>query len=108
MKIAKLEEMTNGWFVGDFEPSLFKTKDFEVAVQHFDAGEHVDWHVHRVATEYTVIVSGKAEINGRLVSNGDIIVLEPGEGADFRPLTDVVTAVVKTPSVKGDKYLNGQ
>jgi hypothetical protein len=108
MIIAKLSEMTNGWFVGDFEPSLFKTKEFEVAVQHFDAAEHVDWHVHKVATEYTVIVSGEAEINGRLVADGDIIVLKPGEGASFRPITSVVTAVVKTPSVKGDKYLREQ
>lgn len=105
MKIARLSDMTNGWFVGDFEPSLFKTKEFEVAVQHFDAGERVDWHLHKVATEYTVIVSGKAEINGRPVADGDIIVLEPGEEADFRPLTNVITTVVKTPSVKGDKYL---
>jgi mannose-6-phosphate isomerase-like protein (cupin superfamily) len=108
MKIAKLSEMTNGWFIGDFEPSLFKTKDFEVAVQHFDAGEHVEWHVHKVATEYTVIVSGKAVVNGRSVAEGDIIVFPPGEGADFRPITEVVTAVVKMPCVKGDKYLRGQ
>jgi len=108
MKITKLSAMTNGWFIGDFEPSLFKTKEFEVAVQRFDAGEHVDWHVHKVATEYTVIVSGKAEVNGRSVAEGDIIVFAPGEGADFRPITQVVTAVVKTPCVKGDKYLRGQ
>ena len=108
MKLTKLSAMTNGWFIGDFEPSLFKTKEFEVAVQHFDAGEFVDWHVHKVATEYTVIVSGKANINGLPVAEGDIIVLEPGEGADFRPLTQVITAVVKTPCVRGDKYLRGQ
>ena len=97
--------MTKGWFIGDFEPSLMKTKEFEVAVQHFEAGEYADWHVHKVATEYTVIVSGKAEMNGRLISEGDIIVLEPEEGSDFRALTDVTTAVVKTPCAKGDKYL---
>jgi quercetin dioxygenase-like cupin family protein len=108
MKIAKLSGMTSGWFIGDFEPSLFKTKEFEVAVQRFDAGEYADWHVHKVATEYTVIVSGRAEVNGRAVSEGDIIVLEPGEGTDFRALTDVTTAVVKTPCVKDDKYLKDQ
>jgi quercetin dioxygenase-like cupin family protein len=105
MKIAKLSAMTNGWFIGDFEPSLFETKNFEVAVQRFEAGEYAEWHVHKVATEYTVIVSGKAEMNGQPVAGGDIIVLEPGEGTDFRALTDVTTAVVKTPCVKGDKYL---
>jgi mannose-6-phosphate isomerase-like protein (cupin superfamily) len=104
MKITKLSSMTNGWFIGDFEPTLFKTKDFEVAIQHFDAGEKAGWHVHKLATEYTVIVSGRAEMNGRALEAGDIVVLEPGEGSDFNALTDVVTAVVKTPSVKGDKH----
>jgi quercetin dioxygenase-like cupin family protein len=108
MQITKLSGMTNGWFIGDFEPSLFKTKDFEVAVQQFDAGEYVEWHVHKVATEYTVIVSGTAEMNREPVGEGDIIVLAPGEGTDFRALTEVTTAVVKTPCVKGDKYLKGQ
>jgi quercetin dioxygenase-like cupin family protein len=105
MKITKLSSMTNGWFIGDFEPSLFKTKDFEVAVQRFEAGEYAEWHVHKVATEYTVIVSGEAEMNGQPVAAGDIIVLEPGQGTDFHALTDVTTAVVKTPCVKGDKCL---
>lgn len=100
--------MTNGWFIGDFEPSLFKTKDFEVAVQTFDAGEYADWHVHKIATEYTVIVSGRAEMNGQPLQEGDIVVLAPGEGADFRALTKVTTVVAKTPCVKGDKYLKGQ
>ena len=108
MKTAKLSDMTNGWFVGDFDPSLLKTKDFEVAVQRFEAGEYAVWHVHKVATEYTVIVSGKAEMNGRPLEEGDIIVLDPGEGADFRALTEVTTAVVKTPCVKGDKYARGE
>jgi quercetin dioxygenase-like cupin family protein len=108
MKTAKLSDMTNGWFVGDFDPSLLKTKDFEVAVQRFEAGEYAEWHVHKVATEYTVIVSGKAEANGQPLAAGDIIVLEPGEGTDFRAITEVTTAVVKTPCVKGDKYLRDQ
>lgn len=97
--------MTNGWFIGDFEPSLLRTKNFEVAVQRFDEGEYAEWHVHKVATEFTVIISGKAEMNGRGVTEGDIIVLEPGDGSDFLALTEVTTAVVKIPCVKGDKHL---
>jgi mannose-6-phosphate isomerase-like protein (cupin superfamily) len=106
MRISKLEDMTRGWFIGDFEPSLFRTQGFEVAVQHFERGEYAEWHVHKVAAEFTIIISGEAEMNGRSVTKGDIIVLEPGHGSDFRALTEVTTVVVKTPSVKGDKYLN--
>ena len=32
MKITKLSDYTRGWIIGDFEPSIFRTKDFEVAV----------------------------------------------------------------------------
>jgi len=105
MEIIKLSTMTKGWFIGDFEPSLHKTNNFEVAVQFFEAGEYAGWHVHKVAIEFTIIISGNAEMNGKLVKEGDIVVLQPGEGSDFRALTDVTTTVVKTPSVKGDKHL---
>jgi len=43
-------------------------------------------------------------MNGVLLEAGDIAVLEPGESADFLAETDVVTTVVKLPSVAGDKY----
>ena len=38
-------------------------------------------------------------------SEDDIIVIEPNQSTDFKCLTDVVTLVVKTPSVKDDKYV---
>lgn len=104
MKLARLEDMVKGWFVGDFAPVVLPSKEVEVAVKHYVAGDHESAHVHRVATEVTVIVSGSAEMCGRVCQAGDILTLEPGTVTDFRALTDVVTVVVKTPSVKGDKY----
>ena len=35
MKIGKLRDMKRGWFIGDFEPSLLKTRDCEVAVKSY-------------------------------------------------------------------------
>ena len=35
MEVHKLSDMVCGWFVGDFEPTLYKTTDVEVAVQKF-------------------------------------------------------------------------
>ena len=31
MEIHKIKDMIGGWFVGDFEPTAYKTKDFEVS-----------------------------------------------------------------------------
>jgi quercetin dioxygenase-like cupin family protein len=101
---AHLDDMVRGWFVGDFEPSVIRMPEAEVAVQRFRAGDIEEEHHHRAAVEVTVIVSGRAIMCGREVTAGDILVLPPGTATSFQALEDTVTAVVKTPSVLGDKY----
>lgn len=54
MKIGKLRDMKRGWFIGDFEPSLLKTRDCEVAVKSYRHGDHEGKHFHKIATEFTV------------------------------------------------------
>lgn len=105
MKVAKLEDMLKGWFVGNFEPSLIKTNDVEVAVKEYKKGDYEEKHYHKIATEITVIVSGKVKMNGIEYSKGDIIVIEPNESTDFEALEDTVNTVVKFPGASGDKYL---
>jgi quercetin dioxygenase-like cupin family protein len=105
MKIAQLDAMTKGWFVGDFDPSVIRTDSVEVAVKIYKAGDSEDWHFHKIATEVTVVVSGEVEMCGRRFKAGDIIVMEPGEGTAFKAITDAVNAVVKIPGAKNDKYL---
>jgi len=41
MKIFNIEDMFKGWFIGNFEPSVIKTKEFEVA-HHFHKKDYVD------------------------------------------------------------------
>jgi len=105
MKVSSLNQMTRGWFVGDFDPSLLKTQAIEVAVQTFKAGAHEAKHFHEIATELTVIVSGRATMNGVEYQAGDIIKIDPGEATDFKALVDTVTTVVKYPGASNDKYL---
>jgi len=105
MKHARLEDMVKGWFVGNFDPSLAKTNDCEVAVKHYRAGDHEDTHHHRVATEITVIVSGEVEMLGRTFGAGDIVVIEPGEATSFTALTDATNVVVKLPGANNDKFM---
>ena len=106
--ITKLQDMKKGWFIGDFSPTLFKTDAVEVAVKEYPADFQEEWHYHKVATEYTVIVSGEVEMNGRRYSKGDIIMIPPGEGTDFITLSPVVTTVVKFPGATNDKFLRGE
>lgn len=105
MKLNKLNEMFKGWIVGNFEPSLYKTNDFEVAVKKYKAGDKDEKHYHKVATEITIIVNGMVLMNGNTYNSGDIITIEPGEATDFEALSDATTTVIKLPCVKGDKYI---
>ncbi len=105
MKVHQLNEMTKGWFIGNFEPSLHKTSDVEVAVKQFSAGDYEFAHYHKIATEYTVVLFGDIEMNGSRFTAGNIIEVPPNYTTDFRALTDVTTVVVKIPCVNNDKYL---
>ena len=105
MTSAKLDDMIRGWFVGNFEPSLYKTNDVEVAVQNYAAGAFEAAHYHKIATEITVIQSGTVKMFGKVWNAGDIIVIEPREVTSFEALNDAVTVVVKLPGANNDKYL---
>jgi quercetin dioxygenase-like cupin family protein len=105
MKVAKLDTMVNGWFVGNFEPTLLKTTDVEVAVKSYKKGDCEEKHYHKIATEITVIVSGKVKMNNTIYEAGDIIVIEPNESTDFEALENTVCSVVKYPGANDDKYL---
>lgn len=105
MKKYNLKNFTRGWFVGGFEPTLYKTTDVEVAIQHFKKGDKETSHCHKIATEITTIVSGKAKMKDIILNSGDILKIEPGEYTDFEALEDTITAVVKLPGALNDKYI---
>lgn len=105
MKTAKLDDMVKGWFIGNFNPSLRKTNDVEVAVKKYKKGDNEGKHYHKIATEYTCIISGRVKMNGTEYGKGDIVVMEPGEATDFECLEDDTTnVVVKIPGANNDKY----
>ena len=104
MKKFDFNQMKGGWFVGNFEPTAFKTPDCEVAyVKHY---KNQEWekHFHKIATEITFIVNGKIQINDTVFSSGDIFVIEPNEIADPKFLEDSDVIIVKVPSNTNDKF----
>ena len=105
MKHERIENMKRGWFVGNFEPSLLKTNDVEVAVKVYKKGDYEEAHYHKAATEITVIISGRAKMFEKVWDAGDIVVAEPGDVTDFEAMENTVNVVVKIPGVNNDKYL---
>lgn len=105
MKVEKLSDMKAGWFIGNFEPSLYRTNDCEVAVKNYSKGDKEEKHFHKIATEFTVIVKGKVKMFDKVFQEGDIVVVEPGDVTGFEALDDVINVVVKVPGANNDKYI---
>jgi quercetin dioxygenase-like cupin family protein len=104
MKKKELDNFIGGWFIGNFEPSLFQTNNMEVSVKNYKPGDYDEEHYHKIATEYTVITKGRVRMSGVEYSEGAILIIPPMESTDFLALTDVTTVVVKIPGASNDKY----
>jgi len=100
----RIEDFTGGWFIGNFEPSLLKTNDFEVSVKMHPAGQVWEKHYHKEATEYNYVFDGVVEIDGVEYVKGDVFVIHPDFVVDPNFKEDCTIMCVKTPCVIGDKY----
>lgn len=105
MIINNLDDFHKGWFVGNFNPSLFSNDNFEVSVKYFKAGDLEPSHKQLVATEITVVVSGKIRMRDLILNEGQMVTIPPGEFADFEALTECSLVCLKYPSIPNDKVL---
>jgi quercetin dioxygenase-like cupin family protein len=99
MKILNIDNMVGGWFVGNFEPTAYKTKDFEVSYKLHPKGQEWDVHYHTDVTEINYVIRGKMILQGKTLKTGDIFILEPYEIADPNFIEDTEIICVKTPSI---------
>lgn len=104
MKVIRNQKWTGGWFVGNFEPSAFKTDAAEVCLKKHPKGEKWPKHYHKIATEINYVIRGKMTLQDTEFNAGDVFVIEPNEIADPEFLEDCELIVVKVPFVKNDKY----
>lgn len=105
MKTFDPNIMHRGWYVGDFEPTAYKTKAFEVSVMSHKKGEVWAAHYHEQSDEINYLLEGSMTINGELLEAPVIFVIERSEIADPEFLTDCKLVVIKTPSAPGDKFI---
>lgn len=100
-----VHSFTRGWFMGDFEPSIVRTKEFEVGKLIHKKDEKWPFHYHKNITEVNYLIKGSMRINGRLLYPGDIFTFMPGQIACPQFIEDCEVLCVKTPSVPSDKYI---
>ena len=104
MDVYNIKDFKGGWFIGDFNPSVFKNCFFEVAHHTHLAGYKGPLHTHKISTEVTYIVRGAVKIADKIYAKGDMFVYYPNEISDVIVLQDVDLIVVKWPSIPSDKY----
>jgi len=105
MKFYNIKDMIRGWFIGNFEPSILKTSDFEVGHHFHVTGSEGQNHYHKVTTELNYIVSGKVKVSNKVCEEGDFFMYEPNDVTDVKFIKDTHLIVIKWPSVPSDKYI---
>lgn len=100
-----LNDMYRGWFVGNFEPSVYKTKEFEVGYLLHKKGERWDIHYHEHMKEINLLVKGKMILNNKAIKENDIFVIDKNVIAAPIFLEDCYILCIKVPSVVGDKVI---
>ena len=105
MIVGRLEDTIGGWYVGNFDNAVYKTKGLEVSYKIHKENEKWDWHYHEHLDEINLIVRGTMNLQGRVLTEGDVFVLEPMEIADPVFLTDCEIVCVKVPNFTNDKVV---
>jgi hypothetical protein len=105
MNSYRLENYHKGWFLGNFQPTIFANGDFEVAVKVFQKGDQEPSHKQLISTEVTVVIEGDIQLGSSFFSAGDIIEIPPGEFASFTSLTNSILVCIKYPSIPDDKVI---
>jgi mannose-6-phosphate isomerase-like protein (cupin superfamily) len=105
MKVSRIENYKGGWYIGNFNPAAYKTNGFEVSYKIHKKGEIWDWHYHEHLDEINLIIRGSMTIQGKILSSGDIFILEPMEIADPEFIEDCEIVCIKSPNITNDKIV---
>ena len=106
VKTFNLDDMVQGWFIGNFSPSVLSNQDFEVGVKRFAKGEAEPSHHQLISTEWTCVISGRIRLGEHIFNENDIVEIGPMESVDFEALENSILVVVKTPSIPSDKVID--
>jgi hypothetical protein len=104
VKKNKLENMTRGWLIGNFTPSILKTDAFEVGYLTHHKGQVWPAHLHKEANEYNILIKGSLLINNETINLGEIFVIPKGMLTHATFLEDCEILCIKVPSNTKDKY----
>lgn len=104
MLIHNINDFKNGWIVGDFDPSLFKSKNFECGIKYIESGYVNPSHYHSESIEINVVISGIVKFNNKIYEKNSIVIIEKNECSLFECIESCVLVVIRDNSSKFDKH----
>jgi len=105
MKVLNSEQFIGGWFVGDFTPSAYRTKDFEVCYKFHHKNEEWPKHLHTESIEINYLMHGSMVIQDQILTAPTVFIMDKLEVSDAEFLEDCEIIVVKVPSIPNDKRI---
>lgn len=105
MKQYRLKDFKLGYYIGNFLPSIIRTKQFEVAYKVHKKGSYWPRHIQKHAIEVNLVTKGRLSLNGLIFKRGDLILVPSNFPIKPRFLTNVEVVVVKVPSLPHDKIV---
>uniref|UniRef100_A0A6C0KXY8 Nucleotidyl transferase domain-containing protein n=1 Tax=viral metagenome TaxID=1070528 RepID=A0A6C0KXY8_9ZZZZ len=104
-KLIDLNKYTRGWLIGNFEPSIKKTTDFEIGILNHKKDEKWDFHYHSETKEINILLSGEMIINNIPIFKDTIFIFEKDIISCPLFITDCVVLCIKLPSLPKDKII---
>jgi dTDP-glucose pyrophosphorylase len=99
------DDFIRGWIVGFFKESIFQTNVYEIGFMYHKKDEKWDYHIHKLADETNILISGSMMVNGIHISSNSIFIISRNQISCPIFLTDCKVLCIKTPSIKNDKYV---
>jgi hypothetical protein len=94
-----------GWLIGNFEPSIVKTPDYEIGLLTHGKGEQWGFHYHQSSIEFNILLSGHFLLNNIPISAGTVFIINKNVIACPKFLEQCKILCIKIPSVPGDKTI---
>jgi dTDP-glucose pyrophosphorylase len=106
IEIYELENYINGWFIGNFEPSILKNSGVELAVMNKKKGIGIhDFHYHEHCIEINVLIKGTMKCNNKIIKENQIFVFNPCVPSVYEYLEDCTFVVFKNKPSNTDKVI---
>ena len=99
MKHYRMEEMFNGWFAGQFMPSVMQWSGGEIALKKYSAGVVQTSYCHPEADKVYIIFKGCIQLGKEEIGPSHIVLVKAGENPSFTCLEDTLALLL----IRGDK-----